>query len=141
MCVTQNKGEYVFINLTNHPSQAWQKKQYEEATSSYGEVVDLPFPVINAASSEEDIRTLAEDYLKKIEEINPDAVMLAGEYTFTFMMVNELLKRGIIVFASATERVAKETLMEDGTLRKNVCYDFVKFRKYTIYHQKEEPEL
>ena len=52
----------VFINLSNHPSNAWSKEQYE-AASEYGEVVDIPFPQIEASSSEEDIENLVEEYL------------------------------------------------------------------------------
>lgn len=126
----------MLINFSNHPARMWQKKQYEEAISSFGEIVDLPFPVVNPAFDEEYIRTLAGDYLKKIEEIKPDAVMLSGEYTFTFMMANELLKRGITALAPTAERVAKETKQEDGTIRKTIDFDFVRFRKYTMYYQK-----
>ena len=35
----------MFINLTNHSSTNWSKKQ-RKAAEVYGQIIDMPFPVI-----------------------------------------------------------------------------------------------
>ena len=48
----------MFINLSNHSSYNWSIKQLE-ATHSYGEIIDIPFPAVPATEGEEHITSLA----------------------------------------------------------------------------------
>ena len=41
----------MFINFSNHPSEAWGKTQLN-AAMEYGEVIDIPFPAVNPYSNE-----------------------------------------------------------------------------------------
>ena len=44
----------MFINHTNHPSQYWSDEQLA-AAHQYGEVVDIPFPLIDPALHSDEI--------------------------------------------------------------------------------------
>ena len=122
----------MIINLSNHPSEGWQEKQ-RAAARCYGEIVDMPFPVIPAESGEGDIASFVRDYLGRIEALRPDAVFLMGEYTFVYMMAGELEERGIPALSSSSERIVTERTMEDGAIEKSTRFDFVRFRRYTRY--------
>ena len=125
----------MLINVSNHPSGTWQKKQ-RDAAGVYGDIVDLPFPAITASASEADIRLLVEEYLSKITAMHPDAVFTAGEYIFVYMLVDALSEYDVPVICSATDRIAEEKRMEDGSISKTIRFDFVKFRQYQPYRKR-----
>lgn len=118
----------LFINFSNHPSCYWGDAQ-RAAAEKYGEICDLPFPVVDEQSSEEEVSQLADRYVATImsmgkpEEIT---VHIMGEMTFTFMVVTRLKELGIRCVASTTER--KTTYNDDGS--KVSEFSFVKFREY-----------
>lgn len=118
----------LFINFSNHPSSFWDDAQ-RLAAEKYGEICDLPFPMVDGQSSEEEISQLADSYVAKIismrkpEEIT---VHIMGEMTFTFTVVTRLKELGIRCVASTTER--KTSYNADGT--KLSEFSFVKFREY-----------
>ena len=118
----------MLINLSNHLSQYWGDRQME-ATRSYGEVIDLPFPVVAPDAESQELQTLAQNCVQKILSIgdaNSITVHIMGEMTFTFMVVTRLKELGIRCVASTTER--KTTYNENGT--KLSEFSFVKFREY-----------
>ena len=119
----------MLINLTNHPQSIWPEKQLA-AASLYGGVMDLPFPNIAPDASENDILELAGKYLSEILSLHPDAVLVAGEFTFAFAITDALLAKGITVLAATSERVSVETRNPDGTISKQNLFDFVAFREY-----------
>ena len=118
----------LFINFSNHPSSFWDDAQ-RLAAEKYGEICDLPFPMVDGQSSEDEVSQLADSYVAKIismgkpEEIT---VHIMGEMTFTFMVVTRLKELGIRCVASTTER--KTSYNADGT--KLSEFSFVKFREY-----------
>ena len=117
-----------FINLTNHPSEKWEKRQ-SEAAREYGEVVDMPFPKVSPESSYEEVSALAEEYVNLIREKCKDAdvtVHVMGEMTFVYALVSRLKDIGIRCVASTTER--KAVVNDDGT--KTSEFSFVQFREY-----------
>ena len=116
----------MLLNFTNHPYDNWTEKQKEEAIRLYGNVVDLPFPNIPPEATEEDIKQLAEEYLQKIIDLNPTAVHIQGEFTFTNRMVKLLTDAGITCIASTTNRIVVEN--PDGT--RTYKFEFVRFREY-----------
>ena len=82
----------MFINITNHPSSDWPIEQLT-AAEVYGEVVDVPFPVIMADYSGERIDALVAEYHKKVMDlcgsrVSQCVVLLSGEYVFTFRLVD-----------------------------------------------------
>lgn len=118
----------MLINLSNHPSRYWDTSQME-AARCYGEVVDLPFPVVASDAENQELQTLAQDCVQKIlsmGDANSITVHIMGEMTFTFMVVTRLKELGIRCVASTTER--KTTYNDDGT--KLSEFSFVKFREY-----------
>ena len=119
-----------FINLSNHPSDKWDEKQME-AAKQYGEVMDIPFPSIPAQADENEVVRLAEQYLNRINDYPCAAVMIQGEFTFTYHLVKLLEKTGIPVLAACSERRVEEIVNPDGSVSKKVDFHFVRFRTYT----------
>ena len=106
----------------------WNSGQLK-AAAMYGEIVDLPFPVVAPDAENQELQTLAQDCVQKIlsmGDANSITVHIMGEMTFTFMVVTRLKELGIRCVASTTER--KTTYNEDGT--KVSEFSFVKFREY-----------
>lgn len=117
----------MFINLTNHPSSLWSEDQLA-AAEHFGEVVDIPFPDISPEADEEEINSMAEDYVEKILSYGNDkdiTVHVMGEMTFVYALVMRLKALGITCVASTTERMVKEV---DG--KKISEFKFVQFREY-----------
>jgi len=119
----------MLINLSNHPSEKWSKKQLN-ATLEYGQILDMAFPAIDPAASTEEIEALANAYYAEIVNIFKDrddncAVHLMGELTFTFALVQKLQKKGIKCIASTTQR-----LVTDNGPSKTVEFNFCRFREY-----------
>lgn len=119
----------MLINLSNHPSAKWSAKQRDTAVLLYGEIIDLPFPVVDPARDETYIADLADEYCRQIVDLSdgmPVTVHLMGEMTLTFALVQRLCADGFPCVASTTERVINET--PDG--RKESFFSFVRFRRY-----------
>lgn len=118
----------MLINLSNHPSRYWDERQME-AACSYGEVVDIPFPVVAPDADSQELEALAHGCVLKIlsmGEANSITVHIMGEMTLAFIIVKMLKELGIRCVASTTER--KTTYNADGT--KLSEFSFVKFREY-----------
>lgn len=124
----------MLINCTNHPYEIWNEPQ-REAAKRYGEVADLPFPPIDPSAEPEQLRALATEYAAKIEAQQPEAVLVAGEFTFAFMLVDKLLRDGVTVLSSCSKRVTEEVKNPDGTNEKKSVFLFERFRKYTYYEE------
>lgn len=120
----------MLINLSNHPSAKWSAEQAEAARRLFGEVVDLPFPVVDPAGDEDHIASLTDEYFRRILEIAEEqhvTVHLMGEMTLTYALVQRLHAHGIPCVASTTKR---ETIdYADG--RRESLFKFVQFRKYS----------
>ncbi len=116
----------MLLNLTNHPSANWPQKQKDVAINQYGEIVDLSFPQIDPHFTTNQVELLVEEYIIKIRKINPVAVHIMGEMTFTYRLVNRLKEIGIPCIASTTER----KVTEDDNGNKTSQFKFVQFRSY-----------
>lgn len=116
----------MFVNLTNHPSLAWSDGQ-RQAALQYGEILDLPFPVIDPAASTEEVKALADKTVDAIKQLDGSPVVhVMGEMTFTYAIVARLKALGITCVASTTER--DTVVAPDG--RKITTFKFVRFREY-----------
>lgn len=122
----------MLINCTNHPYEIWNDPQ-RNAAAAYGQVLDLPFPHIDPRYTSEDLRKLTEDYCETIKSYSPEAVMVAGEFTFAFMLVDKLLRDGVKVICSCSRRMTVEVKKDDGTNEKQSVFLFEGFREYTRY--------
>lgn len=118
----------MIINLSNHPSIKWDEKQLKEARI-YGDIVDMPFPQISPTSTSEEVDKIVNGYYAKIVELAPIAVMVQGEFIFTYRLVHLLKNNGIMVLASRTERKVKETV-ENGITKKISEFNFAGFMEY-----------
>lgn len=120
----------VLINLSNHPQNKWLKKQLE-AAKKYGEVIDMPFPQIDAKTNSEDVKELAREYAQKIIDDYDDGdteitVHIMGEMTFVYNFVRLFQGCGIRCIASSTQRIVEEE--EPG--KKITEFHFEDFREY-----------
>ena len=119
----------LFINHTNHSSFNWSPEQ-RTAAEKYGEIIDFPFPNIDAHLDENRISELVEENAKKIIAMDPAAVLCHGEYSYTYAMINYLKKNNVIVLAATSERIVEEIVTDDGATQKISLFKFVKFRQY-----------
>lgn len=113
-----------FINFTNHPSDKWEPEQRQDALK-YGEIIDMPFPEVDAEADEAVVNEIASFYVRKILELQPDAVLCQGEFCLTFQVVTMLKAQGITVLAACSKREVKVY----GN-KKETVFKFVRFRKY-----------
>ena len=119
----------MLINLTNHPSSLWCSKQLE-AAHIYGVILDMPFPSIDETGDEAYIKTIADEYLKKILVYTRDksvTVHLMGELTFTYALLKRLQSFSIPCIASTSKRIVKE---ESIGKKAEVIFQFERFRCY-----------
>lgn len=119
----------MLINLTNHPSSLWNDKQLK-AARTYGEIMDMPFPIIDETDDETYISTLADEYLQKIFELAKESnvtVHLMGELTFTFALLKRLQQHGITCVASTSKRIV---MGEKAGRKGEVVFQFERFRQY-----------
>jgi len=103
----------------------WSVRQMVSARNEYGEIVDLPFPNIDPTCDSNEVKSLGNVYLQKILELNPRAVHIMGELTFSFYLINQLLELNIRCIASTTERIVEM----EGDVKK-IKFKFVRFRNY-----------
>lgn len=116
--------EEIFINFTNHPSCNWEQEQLQ-AARVYGRIVNLPFPEVDAEGDEEYIVKLAEEYVAKILQYRPEAVLCQGEFCLAYQVINRLKAQDIMVLAACSQRCVQEC----GN-RKEVYFNFTRFRRY-----------
>ena len=116
--------EHTFVNFTNHPVDKWEPAQ-RRCALEYGEIVDLPFPEVEAEADETVINEMADLYVRRILDLNPCAVLCQGEFSLAFQVTAILKTLGITVLAACSRREVKVC----GN-KKEVLFQFVRFRKY-----------
>ena len=117
----------MFINLTNHPSNRWSQEQRNAAGNN---IQDYPFPNVNPEMSQIEVFKLAQDTFKEVMSLNPDTVLVQGEMTLTFHLVNLFKSAGIRTVCATSQREVVETVNDEGETVKNVVFRFVQFREY-----------
>lgn len=122
----------MFINISNHPSNRWGKKQLEaaKALTNDGLVGDIPFPTVSATASSSEVISMADSLYSDIMSKRPDAVMVAGEFTLTYTIIKLLMQHGVKVVAACSDRCVQEVVNEDGTTTKTVNFEFIQFREF-----------
>lgn len=126
----------MLINLTNHPSDKWADDQKNCAIELYGELKDLPFPMVPTSAGVPEVIVTADGIIDNILKIKEEsstaetfAVMAQGEFTLTYAVVNRLKSMGITVISAVSERIVMEQV-ENGEVRKTVIFRFAGFREY-----------
>jgi hypothetical protein len=120
----------MLINFTNHPSENWSNAQIAVA-SVYGGIRDVPFPNVDPNGDEDYIKELADSFVSQIISLKPTAVLCQGEMTLAFAVASILASEyGVIVLAACSERMAGETVGNNGETVKKAEFSFTRFRKY-----------
>ena len=119
----------MLINLSNHPSCTWSQLQRAEALK-YGDIVDVSFPKVRAEASEEEIAAMAEEMVEIVLRFHEPVVMVQGEFTLTYAIVERLKKAGIQTVASCTDREVEIITKDNGVTEKRSLFKFVRFREY-----------
>ena len=120
----------MFTNLSNHPSSGWPAEQYNYAASRWGTIQDIAFPKLRPEASGEEVLQLVKEYLVRLPAKEEGPVFVAGEYSFTYAIVDELLNRGYRVMFVRSENTVSTTRLEDGSSERRMEYRFVRFENY-----------
>lgn len=119
----------IFVNHTNHPSERWSEEQIS-AAQVYGEILDIPFPAVDAEATPAQVAAQVEENLEKILALKPAAVLCQGEFNYTFVLVERLKSFGVKVVAATSERATVDEILPDGSTRQVSTFRFVQFREY-----------
>jgi hypothetical protein len=85
----------------------------------------MPFPNIDPHATSDLILQKAEKYLIEIRRLDPTAIHVMGELTFTFALIKLLKQVGYLCLAATSERNVE---LIDG--KKVITFNFVQFRAY-----------
>ena len=118
-------GPGCFVNLSNHPSDAWGDAQREAALAMAPRLVDLPFPAVPPEA--EAIDDLATATLARVPP-EATAAMVMGEQTLCHALIAGLRARGVRCVAATTRR--EVSAGPDGVKRSR--FRFVRFRDYPV---------
>lgn len=120
-----------FVNFTNHSSAKWAPSQVA-AAKEYGDIIDVPFPMVNPAATKEEIQELAEKSAQDILEQHPTLVMAQGEFTLTFAVVKKLQQKGVKCAVACTRRRTDEEVQQLAAagLTREGMFEFMGFREY-----------
>lgn len=130
----------MFINYSNHPSKNWDEKQLAEARV-WGDIIDLPFLQVSPEIDSSEVEKMAEEEVSKILKYEPSAVLCQGEFTLCFSIIKRLQLRGIKVLAACSQRVVLEEIRENGQVRKEAIFRFVRFREYEDLNRGDDREI
>lgn len=106
----------------------------KDAATTFGSVVDIQFPIVDPKASENDLYTLMDELIEKINVCqgcvmnNHVTVMPMGELSLTVLLTNALIRRGYIVVFSTSERKTSY----DVTGKKISDFQFIQFRKISL---------
>lgn len=117
------------INFTNHPYEMWDDVQ-KRAASEFGDIKEIPFPAVDPSATEEDLDNMAEEYREKVLVLQDPMILLQGEFTLSFRLVQLLKKDGLKVVAACSDRRVHEWRDDDGKYHKEMLFEFVQFRRY-----------
>ncbi len=119
----------MFINLSNHASDKWSENQ-KRVAEECGEIMDITFPEIDPYGDESYIDRLVDEYFDIVMKYGNPVVMLQGEFTFTYRLIQRLKNARIKVVAACSERKTVEFVDENGISSKKSLFEFVRFREY-----------
>lgn len=119
------------VVLSNHPPTNWS----EEMKKGWDEIIYIPHPHIPPDMSREELEKLAQVYVEELFSYNDSCLdtyfTIQGEYLFTLLVTLGLLERGVELdkfIYPTTQRVSKEELQSDGSIKKVQFFKFVQWR-------------
>ena len=122
----------VLVNLSGRSYETWSPEQLEATKEFASKVVDVPYPNIPPTASTEELIKIVDSTMSEVMNYNPKTVLCGAEMVTTHKFVNNLQRNGIKVINATSERVSHERLNEDGTVTKEVKFEFKQFRDYDI---------
>ncbi len=104
-----------------------------QASVKYGDILDIPFPIVPPSFDENAVQTLADECVNRILSVltGNDAVLAQGEFTLCYAVVYRLRAENIRVVSACTERVTEESVKPDGEVEKVSRFRFVRYRDYS----------
>ena len=126
----------LLINLSNHSSTNWSDEQ------KFGfHIIDLPFPNIDPNADVSDVKKTVKEYeeriwgaIREVEDSNSHPehyvkvhIMLQGEYTFCYLLLDTIRHTEWLMAIPTTERVVEEKVV-DGKVMKTSVFKFVRWR-------------
>jgi len=124
--IEQRVPNNILLNFSNKHTSTWSNSQLKLAKKQFGELVNLDFPIIEPTMSKEDVQMIATTSIEQIFILNPKAVHILGEGSFTVVIVQLLMSFGIPCVESTFEK----NLGISKTGEKEVKYTFSQFREY-----------
>jgi hypothetical protein len=128
-------GTSSFLNISNHPSAGWSASQRDAARAldRLTEIVDWPRDElqVDPEASTQTVVQHAESIAQRVIESGVQHAMVAGEPVLAWNIVRLLSDAGVNCYAATTERDVEEEIQEDGSVRKVVRFQFVKWRRYS----------
>lgn len=121
----------MLVNFSNHSLLKWSDRQTIVAKDLYGNIVDLPFPMVNPDGDSNYILELAKKCVSDIVKFGTQdevVVHVMGELSLSFCVVCMLNKIGYKCVVSTTER----NVVEISPEKKETIFKFVMFREYCI---------
>ncbi|MCF0110296.1 MAG: CRISPR-associated protein [Erysipelotrichaceae bacterium] len=121
----------LFLNFSNHPYSTWDENQLQAIQTQFdcAEKTEIAFPDIDPNLTNEQLKEMADKYIKEILAVHPDIVLCQGEFGLTHYIVNQLKAAGIVVVYACSSRVV-ENEVHQGLKKKIVIFSFTQFREY-----------
>lgn len=127
-----SEGEAVFMNVSNHPLEAWSADQEEAAYELFPEaqLIDVAFPKVNPTLSTVEVEALTLQFwadLRRRLQANdqrPVAAMVAGEPILCLGLVRALQGAHIQCYSATTQR---DTVIDPNDVKIS-RFRFVRFR-------------
>ena len=120
----------MFLNITNHPSTDWPQAQRAAAMAIASPITDLPFPNVPPEADEIEVESLGREILEKTSRFNPSAALVEGDFTLTYFLVRELMKRGVVCYIATTPRITAVKLTGPHSSEKVSQFHFTRLRRY-----------
>ena len=80
MTKTHREKTSIFVNCSNHPTEAWSDAQRHAIDSmGYAQIIDLSFPQVDPFATTEEVDSLAADLIGEILRQAPEAAFVSGE--------------------------------------------------------------
>lgn len=120
----------VLVNLSGRSYETWSPEQLEATKEFASKVVDVPYPIIPPIADINELKEIVQNTMNEVMNYQPSVVLCGAEMVTTHEFVNKLQENGIKVINATSERVSHEKLNDDGTVTKEVKFEFKQFRDY-----------
>ena len=89
--------------------------------------------MVNAEWPESEIRRIALRESEAICALQPSAVVCQGEFTLAYVVIRQLIGKGVTVLAACSNRVAEETMSPDGEILPSLSPLYISFAANALF--------